>query len=109
MYIRKTSYHNIAASLLTINSSQIKYDWKSNKIERDKDIKAVETFFPYLDENNYLPKYLKLQMATIIIDQFKEKDLSEQLKTKIKNVGKRYSKEIKQSNRYRLLESFSAN
>lgn len=109
MYKRKTSYHTVAATLLAINSAQIKYDWKNNKIARNKDISAVENYLPDITGKCYIPKYLKLQAATIIMDQFNEKDLSDKIKVKINTIGKMYNKEIKRSSRFKAIESHSSN
>jgi hypothetical protein len=109
MFKRKTAFHTVAAALLAINSSQLKYDYKNKKIERDKDISAVEKYFPDMSENSYVPKHLKLQASTIVIDQFNKKDVPDKLKNKIKDVAKRYDKEIKRSSRYKQLEPFLAN
>jgi hypothetical protein len=107
MYKRKTAFHTVAAALLVINSSQLKYDYKNKRIERDKDISAVEKYWPEMSESSYLPKHLELQAATIVVDQFNDKDVPDKLKNKIKDVAKRYNKEIMRNSKYRQLETFS--
>lgn len=107
MYKRKTAFHTVAAALLAINSSQLKYDYKNKRIERDKDMAAVEKYWPDMSESGFLPKHLKLQAASIVVGQFNEKDIPKELKSKIKDVAIKYTKEIKRSSQYRQVEIFS--
>lgn len=109
MYKRKTSFHAVASTLLAINSSQLKYDYKNNRVERDKDITAVGKYWPDMNGNSFVPKHLKLQASAIILDQFSEKEVPDKLKNRIKDVAKRYGKEIKRSGQYAKLTPFVTN
>lgn len=104
MFKRKTGYHTVAGSILAINSSQIKYDWKNNRIERDKDIAAVKKYFPENSVTSYQPKHLKLEVSRMVMDNFSDTDIPDDLKNKIKEVAKKYNKEVKGSRRYESLK-----
>lgn len=88
-----TDLQGIARTILAINSSQIKYDWVSNKIERDKDINKVLQYFPKnQSDGKFIPKYLQLRSSQMVISQFENIPIS--LKEEIKSISKKFSAEI---------------
>ena len=79
-------YKSVAKVILAINNSEIKYDWKNKRIERDKDFKGIKELFMDNTEIKCLPNILKWMLMNRFIDNFESEKISKELNTKILEV-----------------------
>jgi hypothetical protein len=83
---KNLKYKSVAKAILAINNSEIKYDWKNKRIERDKDFKGLKELFLDNTEIKCLPNFLKWMLMNRFIDNFESEKISKELNAKILEV-----------------------